>query len=179
MITTWWNCFAEIVNGFQSLIIFIKSSILDVSLGSGYASEFAHPYKTFPKYLKKIYSWKTNYIKMKNILWTHKIDKTDKNTEKMFSKVEWVLISYFLVSTHQAILLNIGCFWQYFVSMSVVLHVNLISFFICSSISSIINLSGTFSMAILCQCYMLNFWFYVQFDQFDEGRQNVIIPCII
>ena len=42
------NGIAEIVNGFQSLIIFIKSSILDVSLGSKYASEFAHPYKTFP-----------------------------------------------------------------------------------------------------------------------------------
>ena len=34
-------------------------------------------------------------------------------------------------------------------------------------------------MAILCSCYMLNFCFYVQFDQFDEAKQNINIPCII
>ena len=53
---------------------------------------------------------------MKNIKSTHKIHKTDKNTEK-------------ISSTQQPTLLNIGCFWQYFVPVSVVLHANLTSFF--------------------------------------------------
>ena len=43
-------------------------------------------------------------------------------------------------------------------------YVNLISFFeltcISMRISSIINLSDTISMAILCSCYMLDFLFY-------------------
>ena len=41
---------------------------------------------------------------MKNIRSTHKIQKTDKNTEKMSS-------------TQQPIFLNTGCFWQYIVLM--------------------------------------------------------------
>ena len=53
---------------------------------------------------------------MKNIKWTHKIQKTDKNTEKMSS-------------SHHPALLNIGCFWKYFVPMSIILHLNLTSFF--------------------------------------------------
>ena len=36
-----------------SVVILIKSSILDVSLGSKYAYDFAHAYKTFSKYLNK------------------------------------------------------------------------------------------------------------------------------
>ena len=91
---------------------------------------------------------------MKNIKWTHKIHKTDKNTEKMSSKGNWL---YFLISTQQPTLLSIGCFWQYFVPMSIVLHVNLTSFFKFSSVSSITNLSGTISMALLCGCYMFSF----------------------
>ena len=63
--------------------------------------------------------------------------------------------------------------------MSILLRVNLISFFKFGSISSIINLSGTISMAILCSCYMLNFWFYTQFDQLDEEKQSIIVICII
>ena len=99
---------------------------------------------------------------MKHIKWTH---KTDKNTEKMPSKEEdWL---FFLVSTQQPTLMNIGCFWEYFVPMSIVLQVNLTSFFKFSSISIIINLSGLISMILLCSCYILNFWFYVQFDQLD------------
>ena len=34
-------------------------------------------------------------------------------------------------------------------------------------------------MTKLCTCYMLNFLFYVQFDQFDEAKQRINIPCII
>ena len=41
---------------------------------------------------------------MKNIRLTNKIQKTDKNTEKMSS-------------TQQPTLLNTGCFWQYIVLM--------------------------------------------------------------
>ena len=48
--------------------------------------------------------------------------------------------------------------------MSIRFYVNLISFFeltcISMRISSIINLSDTISMAILCSCYMLDFLFY-------------------
>ena len=76
------------------------------------------------------------------------MQKTDKNTEKMYS-------------TQQPTLLNIGCFWQYFVPMPIVLHANFTSFFRCCCISmrisSIIYLSGAISMAILCSCYMLDF----------------------
>ena len=53
---------------------------------------------------------------MKNIKSTHKIHKTDKNIEKM-------------PFTQLPTLLHIGCFWQYFVRMSIVSHINLISFF--------------------------------------------------
>ena len=35
---------------------------------------------------------------MKNIKWTHKIHKTDKNTEKMSSNEDWF---YLLISTQQ------------------------------------------------------------------------------
>ena len=62
---------------------------------------------------------------------------------------------YILISTQQPTLLNIGCFWQYF-PMAIVVPVNLASFFKLNSISSVINLSGTISVAILCSCYMLN-----------------------
>ena len=103
--------------------------------------------------------------------------KTGKNTEKISSKEDWILISYFLISTQQPNLLNSGSFWQYFFPMSIVLHVNMTSFFKFNSISSIINLSGAISMTILCSCYMLNFWFYVQFDEFDEGKQSFVL-CI-
>ena len=48
---------------------------------------------------------------MKNIKLTHKIHKTDKYTEKMSSKEDWL---YLLISTQRPTLLNIGCFWQYF-----------------------------------------------------------------
>ena len=91
---------------------------------------------------------------MKNIKWAHKIHKTGKNAKKISSKEDSL---YFLISIQQPTLLNIVCFWQYFVLMSIVLHVNLTSFFKLSSISSIVSLSGTISMAILCSCYMLNF----------------------
>ena len=37
------ECFAKIVNGFQSLIIFAKCSNLDVWQGSEYASEVFYP----------------------------------------------------------------------------------------------------------------------------------------
>ena len=170
VITTWRNGFAEIVNGFQSLITFIKISILDVSLGSKYASVFAHPYKTFSKYLNKIYSWKTNYIKMKILNEHTKYTKQTKILKKMSSKEKWLLISYFLISTQQPTLLKIGSFWQYFVPMSILLHLNLTRFFKFISITSIINLCCAISMFILCSCYMLNFWFYVQFDRSGEGK---------
>ena len=39
---------------FLVVIIFIKTSILDVPLASKYAAEFAHLYQTFSKYLNKI-----------------------------------------------------------------------------------------------------------------------------
>ena len=48
---------------------------------------------------------------MKNIKLTRKIHKTDKYTEKMSSKEDWL---YLLISTQQPTLLYIGCFWQYF-----------------------------------------------------------------
>ena len=95
----------------------------------------------------------------------------------MYSKEDWL---YFLISTQQPNFLNnLRCFWQYFVPMLIVLHVNLTSFFKFNSISSIINLNGIISMTTLFSCYMLNFWFYVQFDQFDEAKQSIIVLCII
>ena len=116
---------------------------------------------------------------MKNIKWTHKTHKTDKNTKKMSSKEDWL---YFLmVVTQQLTLLNIGCFWQYLFPMSIVLHVTLTSFFKFSSISNIINLSGTISMAILCICYMLllilcRIWSFRDFFiiKFPLTKMNVV-----
>ena len=78
---------------------------------------------------------------MKYSKWTLKIHKADKNAEKMSSKEDWL---YFQISTQKPTLLNIGCFWQYFVPMSIVLHVNVTSFFKCSSISRIISLIANF-----------------------------------
>ena len=92
---------------------------------------------------------------------------------KIYSEENWICV---LVTTQQPTWLNIGCFWQSLVPMSIVLHVNLTSFFKFSSIGSILNLSGTISMTILCSCDILNFWFYVQFD---EVKQILITFCII
>ena len=47
--------------------------------------------------------------------------QNNENTEKMSSKEDWL---YFLISTQQSTLLNLDCFWQYFVTTSVALHVN-------------------------------------------------------
>ena len=87
---------------------------------------------------------------MKNIKWTHKIRKTDKNTDKMSSKEDWL---YFLISTQQPTLLNIGCFRQYFVPMSIVLQANLTNFLKFSSISSIIfvvQFLWLYSAVVIC-----------------------------
>ena len=67
---------------------------------------------------------------MKNIKWTHKIHKTSKNTGKTSFKEDWLLIYYFQISIQlESTLLNIDCFWWYFAPMSIVLHLNLTSFF--------------------------------------------------
>ena len=90
----------------------------------------------------------------KEILNEHtKCTKPTKIMKIMSSKEDWL---YFLISTKQPTLLKIGYFWKYFVPMSIVLHINLTSFYKFSSISSIINLTGTIYMAILCGCYMLD-----------------------
>ena len=34
-------------------------------------------------------------------------------------------------------------------------------------------------MAIFCSFYILDFWFYAQFDQFDEAKQSINVPYII
>ena len=100
---------------------------------------------------------------MKSIKETHKIHKTDKNTKKHFFYPTTYFVEHWL-------------FWQYFVSMSIILHLNLTNFFKFSrcfkDIISIIHPSGTISIDKLCCCYMLNFLFYVQFDQFDEAKQS-------
>ena len=57
---------------------------------------------------------------------TQNTQKKNKNTERMSSKED---LLYFLISIQQPILLNIGCLWQYFVPMSIVLHVNLTSLY--------------------------------------------------
>ena len=85
---------------------------------------------------------------MKNIKLTHKIQKTDKYTGKMSSKEDWL---YLLISTQQPTLLNIGCFWQYFShNYSTTCKFDQKKrFFIFRCISSIINLSGTISVAVV------------------------------
>ena len=71
-----------------------------------------------------------------------------------------------------------GFFPQYSVSLSEPLPVSMASSFKFSChfkmrISSINNISGSISITIFFSCYLLNFWFYVQFDQFDKEKQNI------
>ena len=75
--------------------------------------------KLFPNIWTR-YNNKNQIIqKLENIEWVPKINKTNKKSEKISFKDDWL---YFLISTKQHTLLNIGCFLQYFIPMSIVLQ---------------------------------------------------------
>ena len=89
--------------------------------------------------------------------------KKHKNTKKHLLRKT---ISVFQLALSNLFCWIVGCFQQYFVPVSEAFHVN--SVVISTRSSSITSLSGVISVVLLCSCYMLHFWFYVQFDQFAE-----------
>ena len=69
------------------------------------------PIKLFPNIWTRYNNENQIIKKWENIEWVHKIHKTNKKSENMSSKED---LFYFLISTQQPTLLNIGCFLQYF-----------------------------------------------------------------